>query len=121
MADKLETTPAGIVCKVCGQDKPRYHYFHHSGVYNKSFFTTQEGFTSGVCFDCASPYRCVSCGQVKPASEYRVQGRVCLECREASKMPRQTHAIAEKNGFDDVLDTEYVNGEITLETADFDE
>jgi hypothetical protein len=81
MAQKLDTTPDGIVCKECGADKPAYHFFKHSGKYTQDFFTTELGYTNGVCFDCAGDYRCITCHEVKPASEFRVQGRICKACK----------------------------------------
>lgn len=100
MAKKLDTTPDGIVCAVCGEDKPAYHYFKHSGKYTQDFFTTEAGYTNGVCFDCAGPYKCISCGQIKPASEYRLQGRVCSECKNAPKMAQGTALPALNSDFD---------------------
>lgn len=83
MAEKLDTTPDGIVCKVCGDDKPAYHYFKHAGKYTQDFFTTELGYTPGVCWECAGDYRCITCHEVKPASEFRVQGRICTACKTA--------------------------------------
>jgi hypothetical protein len=94
MAERLESTPDGIVCKVCGDDKPAYHYFKHAGKYTQSFFTTELGYTPGVCWECAGPYACVVCEVVKPASEYRVQGRVCIECKTRLKeLPRSAESL----------------------------
>lgn len=81
MAEKLPTTPDGIICKVCGVDKDPFHYFKHSGKYTQDFFTTELGYTPGVCFECAGDYRCITCHEVKPASEFRVQGRICKACK----------------------------------------
>jgi hypothetical protein len=104
MAERLPTTPDGIVCKECGTDKPAYHYFKHSGKYTQDFFTTELGYTPGVCWECAGPYRCVVCEGVKPASEYRVQGRVCNECKtrlkELPRMARETALQALNSDFD---------------------
>lgn len=114
MPEKLPTTPDGIVCKVCGQDKPAYHYFKHSGVYSQDFFTTQAGYTSGVCFGCAGDYRCVVCHQIKPASDYRVQGRVCAACKTAQK----TAMLAQKNGLQRSQVTEAIDGWKTPEMVE---
>lgn len=104
MAEKLDTTPDGIICKVCGQDKDAYHYFKHAGKYTQDFFTTEPGYTPGVCFSCAGPYRCVVCEEIKPASEYRLQGRVCKACKvrlkELPKMARETTLQALNSDFD---------------------
>lgn len=81
MAEKLPTTPDGIKCKVCGVDKDPYHYFKHAGKYTQDFFTTELGYTPGVCWECAGDYRCITCHEVKPASEFRIQGRICNACK----------------------------------------
>jgi hypothetical protein len=95
MPDKLPTTPDGIICKVCGVDKDPYHFFKHSGKYTQDFFTTELGYTPGVCFACAGPYKCVVCECVKPASEYRLQGRVCESCKiNLKNLPNMALAIA---------------------------
>lgn len=107
MAEKLPTTPDGIKCKVCGVDKDPYHYFKHAGKYTQDFFTTELGYTPGVCWTCAGPYKCVVCEQVKDASEFRVQGRICMACKTA---PRTSNA-AQSSDFDANQVSEAINVE----------
>lgn len=80
MPKKLATTPDGMICRMCGEDKPPYEFFKPRGKYNKAFFAagTPDGHT---CWDCGGPYKCLGCGQVKPAADYRIQGRFCSDCR----------------------------------------
>lgn len=79
MPKKLETTPDGIRCHVCGEDKPRYHFFSPRGRYNKEFFA--NGVPDGhTCWDCGGDYKCLGCGEVKPAHQFRIQGRYCADC-----------------------------------------
>ena len=79
MPKKLATTPDGIICRVCGEDKPPYHFFKPRGKYNKAFFA--DGIPDGhTCWDCAGDYRCLGCGHVKPAYQFRIQGRFCVDC-----------------------------------------
>lgn len=80
MAKKLVTTPNGMYCRVCGEDKPKYHFFNPRGKYNKSFFA--NGIPDGhTCWDCGGDYRCLGCEQIKPANQFRIQGRYCANCR----------------------------------------
>lgn len=82
MPKKLDTTPDGMICRVCGEDKPPYHFFKPRGKFNKAFFA--NGVPDGhTCFDCAGDYRCVGCGQIWPSTAYRLQGRYCEICRAA--------------------------------------
>lgn len=80
MAKKLETTPEGMICRKCGQDKAPYNFFKPFGKFEREFFANgkPDGHT---CFDCAGPYICLGCGETKPASAYRIQGRYCDDCR----------------------------------------
>lgn len=117
MAERLPTTPDGIICKECGTDKPAYHYFKHSGKYTQDFFTTELGYTNGVCFDCAGDYRCITCHEVKPASEFRVQGRICKACKTA---PR-TSSAAQSSDFDAIQDTVGIDSEKTLKSVGWGE
>lgn len=34
-----------------------------------------------ICFDCIGSYPCCKCEQVYPSTHYRIQGRMCVECR----------------------------------------
>lgn len=79
-------TPIGMVCKQCGEDKEPYNFFVYSGKYDRSFFV--NGWQPGVCWQCAAPYRCILCKEVKDATHYRVGGRICFECQAAPKMAR---------------------------------
>ncbi len=72
-----------MICKHCNQDKPNYHFFGFRGKYNRAFFVRPIEEVMGLCFDCAAPYRCVICGQEKDASDFRVQGRVCMDCKHS--------------------------------------
>lgn len=55
-------------CTVCHEDKELYHFY--------------KGST--VCFDCDGPYECIVCGELKPASEFRIQGQVCRDCKQVN-------------------------------------
>lgn len=121
MPKKLDSTPDGIICSVCGEDKSPYHYFKHSGKYNQDFFTTELGYTNGVCFDCAGPYRCIMCGQIKPASDYRLQGRICTSCKlhstNSSGMAQKTALPALLSDFDNEKVSEAINSENALKSS----
>ncbi len=67
-------------CRKCGQDKLDYHFFAFKGWYVKEFFANPLSL-SGQCFDCNGPYKCLKCGEVKPASDFRIGGRVCVACK----------------------------------------
>ena len=68
-------------CTQCQQDKSIYNFFNFRGKYNRTFFTRPIEEISGLCFDCAGPYRCLSCGAIQDASEFRLQGRYCHACK----------------------------------------
>lgn len=67
-------------CPKCEQEKPDYHFFAFRGNYLKDFFANPLTLI-GQCFDCNGPYKCVYCGVVQDASEFRVGGRVCNTCK----------------------------------------
>ena len=69
-----------MTCKTCGRDLPPYHFFNPRGKYNKHFFI--HGVVPNMCFECAGPYRCAGCNEIKPASAFRIQGRLCADCRQ---------------------------------------
>lgn len=94
-------TPIGMVCKVCGVDKDPYHFFNYSGKYDRKFFVT--GWQPGVCWECAAPYRCINCGQIQDADQYRVMGRICKTCK-ASGMPRPDLKPPHEQGFSESND-----------------
>lgn len=73
-------------CTVCNTNKPNYHFFNFRGKYNRDFFAQGIPQSSTVCFACAGDYRCLGCGEVKPHTEFRVQGRFCKQCREQSNL-----------------------------------
>lgn len=81
MAEKLPTTPDGIICSHCGQDKPRFHFFVYRGKYNREFFASGIPAKSDVCWACGGDYRCIACHEVKPHTSFRIQGRICDECK----------------------------------------
>lgn len=73
-----------MICKGCNHNKSNYHFFNFRNNYKvakSTFFTRPIDEIDRLCFDCAAPYRCLGCGAVKGASEFRLQGRYCLDCR----------------------------------------
>lgn len=70
-----------MICPHCKQDKTPYHFFSFRGNYDKARFHAMIPDVEGLCFDCGGPYRCLICGEFKPASDYRLQGRVCQSCK----------------------------------------
>ncbi len=67
-------------CTRCHQDLEPYHFFKPRNTFDKAFFAA--GVPDGnTCFSCAGDYQCVQCNTVKPASEFRLQGRVCKSCK----------------------------------------
>ena len=86
MAEKLSTTPDGIICVECGRDLPPYHYFNFRNKYDRAFWANGIPSNNNTCFDCCGPYRCICCHEVKPASEFRLQGRMCKDCKAEGGM-----------------------------------
>lgn len=87
MTKKLETSPDGIVCANCGQDKPAYHFYSIRG---KSTRVTKYFFASpdrrgDQCWECNAPYKCISCGNEQAADQFRVGGRICITCKSSGK------------------------------------
>lgn len=89
MTDETERkSPFGMVCSVCGRDLPPYNFtqFRMTDDVDRRFFASarrdKHGFVEGVCWECNGPYRCLQCGEVKPASEFRLQGRYCKDCKK---------------------------------------
>ncbi len=107
MAEKLATTPDGMICKECGRDLPAYHFFNPRGKYNKHFFV--RGVVPNVCFDCAGPYRCAGCNEIKPAGEFRVQGRLCSDCRADGVLHSETapSSVFDANKVTEVIDSDF--------------
>ena len=77
-----------MICKKCGVDKSRYNFFDYSGKYDRTFFV--GGWQPGLCWECASPYRCIECHEIKPASSYRLMGRICADCKSRKLARRDT-------------------------------
>jgi len=71
-----------LICSVCGEAKPPYHFFNYRNKYDRDFFIHIPA-RSDVCWDCAGPYRCIYCQEIRPAWAFRIQGRVCTNCKEA--------------------------------------
>ena len=68
-------------CVVCGEIKDDYQFFKFRNKFNKEFFHAGIPQTDGVCWHCAAPYKCVGCGEVKAADQFRIGGRYCVDCR----------------------------------------
>lgn len=115
MAKKLDTTPDGIRCMKCGQDYPPYYFFSPRGKYNKTFFASGIPL-SHVCWYCAAPYRCVQCGEIREASEFRVMGRICNHCK-TSTMASRTSSLPMENGETPTLPMDSHNSAKTLENG----
>lgn len=81
MPKKYEDSPDGMICRKCGADKPPYNYFNPRNKFNTEFFVNPPD--GKTCFDCGGDYKCITCGEVKPASEYRCQGRICKGCKHS--------------------------------------
>lgn len=69
-------------CVKCGQAKDDYEFFSFRGNYLKEFFANPLTLT-GQCFDCNAPYKCICCGIVQDANQFRVNGRICETCKTA--------------------------------------
>lgn len=63
-----------MICAICNCDKEPYH-----------MMTREKG--SAICFDCGGPYECIHCDVTQPSTEFRVQGRICITCKDAMKLP----------------------------------
>lgn len=93
MPEKKPDTPNGLICKVCGRDLPLYNFFKFAGTYDRTFWVNFPPLElqNHICFECAAPYRCIECGEIKGASEFRIQGQVCKTCKskhsQRSRMP----------------------------------
>lgn len=87
-------SPDGMICRVCNRDLPLVHFYRHlrgkeDYLPNTGYFVSEYSLarSNDVCFECASPYRCVECGEIKPAAEYRLQGRMCKACKSKRRKP----------------------------------
>lgn len=71
-------------CNHCQLDLANYHFFNPRNKFDKAFFAA--GLPDGsTCFACAGDYRCIKCNVVKPADAFRLQGRVCHDCKKRTK------------------------------------
>ncbi len=90
MPKKLENSPDGVICSCCGQDKPAYHFYSPYGKTTNvtRFFFVNSAFSTTRCWECNGGYRCLYCGVVQDANQFRVGGRRCIGCKNAgiSKM-----------------------------------
>jgi len=68
-------------CLTCGFDKTPYHFFSFRGRYTKAFFANPQA-KHGNCFECNGPYKCIQCGEVKHALNFRIGGRICDTCKK---------------------------------------
>lgn len=85
-----------MICEICGEDKLPYHFvIIDSSNEDKTFFVSayrndKNQPVKDVCWECNGPYKCLQCGQVKPAGEYRVGGRYCKVCKSTWRVkPRR--------------------------------
>lgn len=116
MATKLATTPEGIVCSCCGQDKPAYHFYSRLGkTFNVTrFFFVSPTFSVTQCWNCNGDYRCLGCGEIKVATEFRVGGRFRNDCKTAgiyetlaeAYAPKRTVASADSLDAENALESE---------------
>lgn len=68
-----------MICVNCGCDKDAYRMVERKN-------------QPSVCFDCAGDVECIRCHQTQTPSEFRVQGRICHDCKNAMKLPRRKPA-----------------------------
>lgn len=79
-------------CIKCERELSDYQFFNPRNHYYREFFSS--GTPNGkVCFECAGDYECIRCHVVKPASEFRVQGRMCKSCKAKVKTPAKRRAL----------------------------
>lgn len=67
-------------CEICEQVKDDYNFFKYRNHYGTAFFLDIVPKVD-TCWQCAGPYKCIECEQVKPASAFRVGGRICSDCK----------------------------------------
>ncbi len=58
-----------MICSVCDAEKVPYEF---------AVLARSQGL---ICFDCKGAYTCCECGEVYASTHYRIQGRMCVECR----------------------------------------
>jgi hypothetical protein len=107
MTPKKPGSPDGIVCSRCGKDKTPHHFFKFIGKFDRAFFVSGIPSKSDVCWDCLGDMKCIECGEVYPSTEFKVNGRVCRNCKRARLdrlrngsahfiMPTNTNAAVEE-------------------------
>lgn len=86
-------------CSKCGQVKPDYQFFSFRGNYLNEFFANPLTL-NGQCFDCNAPYKCICCGVIQDADQFRVQGRTCKTCKDSGilRPSRVTGAFSDVEG-----------------------
>jgi hypothetical protein len=108
MAKKSNETPNGIICDTCGRDLPPSHYFMHRGSKDHGgfFITAKARLSNKTCFECAAPYKCLGCNEIKPASEFRIGGRYCASCRSIgiNRVIREKNARIHMQSVNDSLE-----------------
>lgn len=94
-------------CKCCNQNKPDYHFFSFRGTYLKDFFANPLAL-NGNCFECNGPYKCICCGIVQDANQFRVNGRICITCKSNGicRSSRVTGAFSPLVAYEDSLGSE---------------
>lgn len=120
MAEKKPDTPDGIICDTCGRDLPPSYFYMHRGSKNHGgFFITEKArYSNTTCFECAAPYKCLGCDEIKPASEFRVCGRYCTSCRSIgiNRVTREKNARIAADRHNDSQ-----NDENALNTPDYED
>lgn len=94
-------------CSNCGQVKPDYHFFSFRGKYDSAFFANPQAL-NGQCWGCNAPYRCISCGNVQTADQFRIHGRICVTCKTVgiSKVAPVEDEFLAPLAYEDSLDAE---------------
>ena len=83
-----------IQCSCCGQAKTEYNFFNGKLNRETRYFITNPDWTPKHCFTCNGPYRCLGCGVVQDASQFRIGGRFCHHCKEAGVYRVRTEVYA---------------------------
>lgn len=110
MPNKKETTPDGVICSCCGQDKTAYNFFNGKRGREMRVFIVNPNWSTSRCFECNGDYRCLGCLQVQPASQFRVGGRFCQSCKDAGiyKVSAEVYARKVEEPSGDTFNTENV-------------
>jgi hypothetical protein len=74
-----------MICTCCNQTKPDYHFLSRFGKATSvtRFFFVNPDFSPTQCWACNGDYRCLGCGVIQDASQFRVGGRFCIACKNA--------------------------------------